>query len=105
GFAARGLAARRAPGPVGVNLGKNRDNDDALADYAAGIATLGRFADYLVVNISSPNTPGLRDLQGVARLRPLIDGLRRALAGLAPPPPPLPLKLAPDLTPADRREI
>jgi len=106
GFAVRGLAARRsAAGPVGVNLGKNRDSDDALADYAAGIAALGRFADYLVVNISSPNTPGLRDLQGAARLRPLIEGLRRALAGLAPPAPPLLLKLAPDLTPAERREI
>jgi len=105
-FAARGLAAhRRAEGPVGVNLGKNRDSADALADYAAGIAALGHFADYLVVNISSPNTPGLRDLQGRARLRPLIDGLRRALARLPPPVPPLLLKLAPDLEPAERGDI
>jgi dihydroorotate dehydrogenase len=106
GFAARGLMSHRSTaGPVGVNLGKNRDSDDALADYAAGIAALGHFADYLVVNISSPNTPGLRDLQGPARLRPLVEGLHKALADLAPPAPALLLKLAPDLTPAERREI
>ena len=105
-FAAAGLAGhRRDAGLVGVNLGKNRDSGDALADYAAGIAALGRFADYLVVNISSPNTPGLRDLQQGARLRPLIDGLRKALAALPPPAPPLLLKLAPDLDAAERREI
>ena len=105
-FAGRGLAShRRAAGLVGVNLGKNRDSADALADYEAGIASLGRFADYLVVNISSPNTPGLRDLQASARLRPLIEGLRRAVDRLPPPAPPLLLKLAPDLDAAERRDI
>jgi dihydroorotate dehydrogenase len=103
-FARRGLAARRL-GPVGVNLGKNRESADAAADYAAGIAALGPLADYLVVNISSPNTPGLRALQQAAALRPLIDRLQAARDRLAPRRPPLLLKLAPDLDAAEREAI
>ena len=51
-------------GMLGVNLGKNKLTVDAASDYEIGIANLARFADYLVINVSSPNTPGLRALQG-----------------------------------------
>lgn len=67
--------------PLGVNLGKNKSSTDAAADYVAGVRTLGPLADYLVVNVSSPNTPGLRDLQGKAELRDLLSKVG------APPPP------------------
>lgn len=91
---------RRPAGPVGVNLGKNKDTADAALDYEAGIAALSGLADFLVVNLSSPNTPGLRNLQARAEM----DGVvRRALAARAaaePDPsrrPPLLVKVAPDL--------
>jgi dihydroorotate dehydrogenase len=103
GVAAR-LARRRRSGIVGVNLGKNRDSADAAADYAEGIRRMAGLADYLVVNISSPNTPGLRDLQGrtalASLLRQLLD--TRAQAGS---PVPLLLKIAPDLTAAECSDI
>lgn len=83
-------------GLVGVNIGKNRDSADAAADYAAAAELLAPAADYLTINVSSPNTPGLRALQGRAELEGLIDGLRAALDGLASVPPLL-LKVAPDL--------
>lgn len=63
-FADAGDAGSHHRGVLGVNLGKNKATVDAAADYEAGIAKLARFADYLVVNVSSPNTPGLRALQG-----------------------------------------
>lgn len=107
--AAAELAAFRAKraasaGLVGVNLGKNKDSQDAAADYVAGARRLAGFADYLVVNVSSPNTPGLRALQGRDELTGLLAAVREALAE-APAPPPLLLKIAPDLTEADRRDI
>ncbi len=75
------LAARRGrPGLVGGNLGKNKDSTDAVADYVAGVAALAPLVDYLVVNVSSPNTPGLRDLQRKSALLDLIAALRRARA-------------------------
>lgn len=101
------LAARargRGGGIVGVNLGKNRDATDAAADYAAGVRRLGAFADYLVVNVSSPNTPGLRALQGGAALGRLLDAVRAARDALDRPPPLL-VKIAPDLEAADRADI
>lgn len=58
--------------PLGINLGKNKLSQDAGADYLQGVRVLGPLADYLVVNVSSPNTPGLRDLQGKAELRQLL---------------------------------
>ncbi|XP_037265447.1 dihydroorotate dehydrogenase (quinone), mitochondrial isoform X3 [Falco biarmicus] len=61
--------------PLGVNLGKNKSSTDATADYVAGVRMLGPLADYLVVNVSSPNTPGLRDLQGKTELRDLLTKL------------------------------
>jgi dihydroorotate dehydrogenase len=99
------LAMRRnAGGIVGVNIGKNRDSADAAPDYTEGVRRAAPLADYLVVNVSSPNTPGLRDLQARAVLEAL---LRRVLAardetGVRPP---LLVKIAPDLTPEERADI
>lgn len=59
--------------PLGINLGKNKLSQDAGADYLEGVRVLGPLADYLVVNVSSPNTPGLRDLQGKAELHQLLQ--------------------------------
>lgn len=106
--AARRLARFRgqARGLIGVNLGKNKESPDAAGDFAAGLATLGPFADYLAVNVSSPNTPGLRALQGRSELEALLRRLRQARDGLAAGRrPPLLLKVAPDLTSADRADI
>lgn len=58
--------------PLGINLGKNKTSVDAASDYAEGVRVLGPLADYLVVNVSSPNTAGLRSLQGKAELRRLL---------------------------------
>lgn len=84
------------PGPVGVNLGKNKDSEDASADYAALAERLAPVADFLVVNVSSPNTPGLRALQNTAPLRHIITATRTARdrSGARPA---LLLKVAPDL--------
>jgi len=102
----RNLASSRPrPGPVGVNFGKNADSADAAADYAAGAEAFVGIADYLVVNVSSPNTPGLRALQDRGRLTQLLDAVQGALARAASNPPPLLLKVAPDLTDDDKRDI
>ncbi len=87
--------ARRADRPVlGVNIGKSRVTpvDDAIADYERSARVLAPFADYLVVNVSSPNTPGLRGLQELDALAPLLEAVR-AQAGSTP----LLVKIAPDL--------
>lgn len=89
------------PGPLGVNLGKNKNSDNAAADYALGAKRLTAFADYLVVNVSSPNTPGLRALQDADALREILDPVRSAM----PAPKPLLLKVAPDLEAADIDDI
>lgn len=106
-FAARRLAGRdRSAGIVGANLGKNKESADAAADYAAGARRLAPLADYLVVNVSSPNTPGLRALQGREPLARLIEAVLAARAEVASrQPPPLLLKIAPDLTDEDKRDI
>lgn len=65
--------------PLGINLGKNKLSTDAVADYLEGVRTLGPLADYLVVNVSSPNTPGLRDLQGKKELRHLLEQVEHSL--------------------------
>jgi len=99
----RRLAAGRPPIPLGLNLGKSRvaSIEQAIDDYRASLATLYDCADYLVVNVSSPNTPGLRDLQSEAQLAPLLDALqadnRRLAAERGRAPRPLLVKLAPDL--------
>ncbi|MDH3230126.1 MAG: quinone-dependent dihydroorotate dehydrogenase [Alphaproteobacteria bacterium] len=103
--AARNLAGPR-PGIVGVNIGKNRDTGDPVADYAACAARLGPLADYLVVNVSSPNTPGLRALQGPEALTRIVDATSRALRRACPDgAPPILVKIAPDLTGQDREDI
>ena len=85
------------PGILGVNIGKNKDSRDAAADYREGARRLGAYADYLVINVSSPNTPGLRDLQAVAELEELLDAVGQGLSGIERPPPVL-VKIAPDLS-------
>ncbi|KAK2085398.1 hypothetical protein P7K49_036698 [Saguinus oedipus] len=92
--------------PLGVNLGKNKTSADAAADYAEGVRVLGPLADYLVVNVSSPNTAGLRSLQGKAQLRRLLTKVlqeRDALQGVHRPA--VLVKIAPDLTSQDKKDI
>jgi dihydroorotate dehydrogenase len=98
------LAPRHRRGIVGVNLGANRDSRDTAADYALGIRTAAAVADYLVVNISSPNTPGLRDLQRRGALEQLLDRLLTARERAASKPPLL-LKIAPDLISDEVQDI
>jgi dihydroorotate dehydrogenase len=88
---------------VGVNIGKTKavPEDEAAADYAASARLLAEVADYLVVNVSSPNTPGLRALQAVEHLRPLLVGVREALHSASPRRVPLLVKIAPDLADED----
>lgn len=93
--AARRLIGRRM-GIVGINIGANRDAADRIADYRAGFAALAPHADYVAVNVSSPNTPGLRGLQDRAALEALLGTLSEERARLARPVPVL-LKIAPDL--------
>ncbi|HWK45306.1 MAG TPA: quinone-dependent dihydroorotate dehydrogenase [Stellaceae bacterium] len=96
------LTARRRVGIVGGNIGKNRDTSDATADYCRGVATLAPLVDYLVINVSSPNTPGLRDLQRRSEVRVLIAAVIAARDAVRlTRPPPLLLKIAPDLTPRE----
>jgi dihydroorotate dehydrogenase len=88
------LERRRAGGIVGVNVGANKDSSDRIADYVSGVRAMAPVADYLTINISSPNTPGLRGLQDKGAL----DELLSAVAGeRSPDGPPIFLKLAPDL--------
>jgi dihydroorotate dehydrogenase len=115
GFNNRGLAPltrrmeRFRAGPlgqavVGINIGKNKTTVDAAADYVAGIEAASALADFLVVNISSPNTPGLRDLQGYEALVALLERVQNARGKLTRPAP-LYVKIAPDLTRQDREDI
>ena len=100
------LAARARIGIVGANLGKNKDTEDAAADYEIGAARLAPVSDYLVINVSSPNTPGLRALQGRDQLESLVGRTRAALAKAMPQnAPPLLLKIAPDLAWEDLSDI
>src|SRR5699024_3853505 len=98
---ARRLKKRRV-GPMGVNIGANKDARDRIADYVLGARTFAPLADWLTVNISSPNTPGLRDLQAKAALVDLLGRVGEALDGKGPP---LFVKVAPDLLRADSRDI
>jgi dihydroorotate dehydrogenase len=95
--AAARLARRRDPGVVvGVNIGKTKVAEDAVADYRRSATLLAPHADYLVINVSSPNTPGLRDLQAVEQLEPIVAAVREAAPGV-----PLLVKIAPDLADED----
>ena len=88
---------RGGPGVIGVNIGANKTSEDRIADYVAGIARFSGLADYLTVNISSPNTPGLRDLQARAELARLLGRVAEAREKAARKVPVF-LKIAPDLT-------
>ncbi|XP_030373825.1 dihydroorotate dehydrogenase (quinone), mitochondrial [Scaptodrosophila lebanonensis] len=93
-------------GVIGVNLGRNRRTRNAVDDYVLGVQTFGPVADYLVVNVSSPNTRGLRDLQSKQRLQELLEAVNNARAGLTENPNvPVLLKLSPDLELQDMRDI
>jgi dihydroorotate dehydrogenase len=108
---AKRLAGRRRPadgGPVvGVNIGRTKavHDDGAVADYRSSARLLAPHADYLVVNVSSPNTPGLRDLQGAGRLRPLLQAVRAESGEAAGARVPLLVKIAPDLSDDDVRTV
>jgi dihydroorotate dehydrogenase len=93
------LSARRRRGVLGVNIGANKDSPDRVNDYAVMAKAMAPVADYLAVNISSPNTPGLRALQDEGALAGLLDEVLTASGGSSGPP--IFLKVAPDLTPAD----
>lgn len=96
-FAAH-LARRPAGAVIGANLGANKDTGDRAADYVAGLKRVRGLADYVTVNVSSPNTPGLRNLQGRAALDDLLGRLAEVRGGDATP---VFLKIAPDLTGAE----
>ncbi|RLV50258.1 quinone-dependent dihydroorotate dehydrogenase [Nocardioides mangrovicus] len=95
---ARRLARRTRRGVVGVNIGKSKvtPESEAVEDYRTSARLLAPYADYLVVNVSSPNTPGLRDLQAVDKLQPILAGVRGEIGDL-----PLLVKIAPDLADDD----
>lgn len=129
--AARRIAGmQRAGRIIGINIGANKDATDRIADYATGVRTMAPLADYLTVNISSPNTPGLRALQGREALDELLGAVMDArgergtpcpaptagprlaapprsapTAGPRPAAPPIFLKVAPDLEPSDIDDI
>lgn len=92
-------------GILGINLGKNKLSENAIEDYILGIQKFYDVADYFVINISSPNTPGLRSLQNKDELKQLLIKINKARAALAVNTPPLLLKLAPDLTKEEKRDI
>ena len=92
---ARLAALKRGGPPVGANLGINKTGADPERDYPALVAAVAPHVDYIVINVSSPNTPGLRDLQGEAQLRAILQAIGAAVAQR----PPLLVKVAPDLAP------
>ena len=91
-------------GVLGVNLGKNKTSDDEVGDYTTGIRELGPYADYLVINVSSPNTPGLRSLQQRDKLHNLLASTLKARDIFAPHAP-LFVKLAPDLSIEEMEDV
>jgi dihydroorotate dehydrogenase len=102
--AAARLRARHArPLAVGINIGKTKTvpESGAAADYTASAKLLADVADYMVVNVSSPNTPGLRNLQAAAQLRPLLSAVRESIDGASARHVPLLVKIAPDLADSD----
>jgi dihydroorotate dehydrogenase len=96
GAAAAAARLRGHHGIVGVNIGKTKVATDEIADYVASARAVRDVADYVVVNVSSPNTPGLRDLQAADRLGPLLAAVRKELGAV-----PLLVKIAPDLADED----
>lgn len=95
-------ACSRLGGPIGVNIGANKDSPDFVGDYVAGVKAMSPVADYLAVNISSPNTPGLRALQNHGALDTLLSAIAGARSKGGPP---VFLKIAPDLEKGDPDRI
>ena len=89
------------PGILGVNIGKNKASEDAAADYGACARSLAVDADYLTINVSSPNTPGLRALQSADSLRELVTAVRTGAGEVTKNIPPILIKIAPDLEDED----
>jgi len=87
-------------GPIGVNIGANKESEDRIADYVSGVRAMSQVADYLTINISSPNTPGLRGLQDAGMLEELLAAVREARTKK-----PVFLKVAPDLDDRDPERI
>ncbi|MEC8700100.1 MAG: dihydroorotate dehydrogenase (quinone), partial [Pseudomonadota bacterium] len=107
-YALRLEARRGRPGIVGANVGKNKETERAENDYVVGIERVTPLSDYIVVNISSPNTEGLRDLQARESLSQLIGASMEARARAIPDGgkvPPLLVKVAPDLELAEMQDI
>ncbi len=98
---ARLEARRQRGGIIGVNLGANKDSEDRIHDYVLGVQRFGSVASYLTINISSPNTPGLRNLQGRAELEKLLGRLNEARKARLP----MLLKIAPDLSEDDLADV
>ncbi|MEM9684507.1 MAG: dihydroorotate dehydrogenase (quinone), partial [Pseudomonadota bacterium] len=90
---------------VGANVGRNKETADAERDYAAAAGRLAPLVEYVVVNVSSPNTPGLRALHDKEMLASLIRRVRAAMRDSVVKPPALLVKIAPDLTPEDEADI
>lgn len=103
-IAARLRARTHGPVPVGLNLGANKDSPDRAADFASVLATCGPFVDFATVNVSSPNTEKLRDLQGPAALAALLARVMDTRQQLARPIPVF-LKIAPDLDPESLAQL
>jgi len=106
-YCARLAARHDRPGVVGANIGANKNSEDRIADYVTGLNHVAGLVSYVTVNVSSPNTPGLRDLQASAALRDLagkVSAARDALAKFGDSPLPLVLKIAPDLAAEDIRD-
>ncbi len=98
----RRLAARKQGGIVGVNVGANKESPDRIEDYIKGITAFSGIANYITVNISSPNTPGLRNLQAKGELELLLEAIRSHRTDGDPP---VFLKVAPDLEAGDHERI
>ncbi|MER9441036.1 quinone-dependent dihydroorotate dehydrogenase [Mesorhizobium sp. M0340] len=99
------LAARMGrAGIVGVNIGANKDSTDRVSDYERGVVRFARYASYLAINISSPNTPGLRNMQAREQLGELLSRVMAARAAASAKPPVF-LKIAPDLVEAELEDI
>lgn len=99
---ARLMGRRKLPGIIGVNIGINKDSTDRISDYARGVRVMTAVASYLTINISSPNTPGLRQLQDEGSLKALLAAVKDARADSGPP---VFLKVAPDLNEAEIDQI
>ncbi len=98
------LSQRHASGIIGVNIGANKDSADRIADYVRGIEVFSNIAGYITINISSPNTPGLRGLQSSTELQQLLERLNKSRAKQKTRVPML-LKIAPDLGDDELRDI